>query len=315
MPKMLIFQDAPEYRAAIEAAAPGWEALYVSGAEEAMPLLAGAEILASPPAAVVEKALAIGGLRWVQNWGAGVESLPLDAMRRQGVALTNASGVHGNSISESIFTMALAFARGLRPAISNMPAQSWKRDVPVWEIHGQTMGILGMGAIGAETARLAKALGMRVLGLRRSAASADNVDAMYGPEGLSDLLPQCDIVVNILPLTKQTRRMVGAACFARMKPTACYISVGRGGTTDQPALVEALRNGTIAYAGLDVTTPEPLPPDSPLWDMDNVIITPHISGGTQFYQRRAMEIFLENLAAYVKTGHPVRNVVDLESGY
>lgn len=311
MRKLVVFLDLSESMDALRAAAPEFDVAIATDAQAA----AGAEILVAPGAGAVELALASGSLRWVQAWGAGVERFPLEAMKRAGVALTNASGVHGQPIGESIFAMILAFARGVRTSVMHMAAHRWQAPDRLVEVHGQTLGILGMGAIGAETARMAKAMDMRVLGLRRTKGPVPHVDAIYAPDDLDAMLAECDIVVNILPLTPQTRGLMDAGRFAAMKPGAGYFSVGRGGTTDHGALIQALRAGAVGCAGLDVTDPEPLPAASPLWAMDNVLIMPHIAGRTQHYTARALEIFLENLRAYAQTGLPVRNVVDLDLGY
>ena len=172
-----------------------------------------------------------------------------------------------------------------------------------------------MGAIGVEAARIGKAFGMRVLGLRRGGKPAENVDEIFAPERAEEMLERCDYVMNVLPWTKETENFMNAVRFCRMKKTACYVSAGRGATTDQEALVDALRTGKIACAGLDVTTPEPLPADSPLWDMDNVILTPHMAGLTDRYFERAAGILLENLKSYIDTGAPIKNLVNYDLQY
>lgn len=294
--------------------ATGWDIVIAQG-EEAAPHLRNAEILVGAGPKAVEEALRGDALRWVQTWGAGIEGYPLAALAQRGIWLTNASGVHAKPISESILALMLAFSRGLHRLIPDSRAGVWAQSPPLWEIHGQTVGILGVGAIGAETARLCKAFGMRVLGMRRMSTPLEHVDESFSADQLDEALPLCDVVVNILPLTAQTRLLMNGERFAAMKPGSVYISVGRGGTTDQDALLAALQNGAVAYAGLDVTDPEPLPQDHPLWKMDNVIITGHTSGGTVHYDARAQAIFRVNLRAYLSKGKPSRNVVNLEAGY
>ncbi|WP_168120301.1 D-2-hydroxyacid dehydrogenase [Paenibacillus sp. HB172176] len=292
-----------------------WE--IVHGKEEQwLPHLEGAEIIIGWNNKAAEACLKPNTrLKWIQNWGAGVDRMPLADMAAYGVALTNASGVHAYPISETIFSMMLAFARNLHQSIRNQERNDWKSTGALREIHGATMGVVGVGAIGEETARLGKAFGMTVLGVRRSGEQAPNVDRMFRHDGLGEVLRMSDFVVNTLPHTTETHRMFGKQQFAWMKPSAYYINIGRGGTTDTEAMIEALRSGEIAGAGLDVFEQEPLPKDSPLWGMDNVLITPHNSGSTVHYDDRALDIFLENLQAYLGTGQPSRNVVDIQKQY
>jgi len=175
--------------------------------------------------------------------------------------------------------------------------------------------VIGVGAIGSRIAQVASALGMRVLGLRRDPSkSVGAVSAMYGPGQLLEVLPKADFVVLTVPLTRETRGMIGKVELTAMKPTAYLINVGRGGTVLETALVSALEEGTIAGVGLDVFEQEPLPEDSPLWEMDNVIITCHYSGLTPDYHQRALGIFLDDSHRY-RTGRPLLNVVNKEIGY
>jgi phosphoglycerate dehydrogenase-like enzyme len=257
-------------------------------------------------------------LRWVQTWGAGVDWLMhTPAAVAQGWTLVNASGVHAVPISEHILALLLAFARGLPAALRLQGEHQWK-SVPragIFELAGKTLLLVGVGAIGERTAQVAAALGMRVWGVRRDPTQvAAGVEAMFAPGQLLEVLPQVDFVVLTVPLTHETRGMIGAAELRAMKASAYLINIGRGGTVDTEALVGALRAGQIAGAGLDVVDPEPLPPDSPLWEMENVILTGHYSGHTPVYDERAAAIFLDNLQRY-RDGQPLRNVVDKNLGY
>ena len=316
MKKMIVMRETPAGMEEMRAAAPDWEIVFCENEEAAAPHLMDAEIIATWSGAQVKKALSGGNLKWVQFFAAGVDSLPLAEMKGKGVYLTNASGVHGVPISETMFAMILAFARGIGTALSDQKKHVWNQGGhALTEIHEKTLGILGVGAIGVEAARIGKAFGMRVLGLRRGGKPAENVDEMFAPERAEEMLERCDYVMNVLPWTKETENFMNAARFARMKKTACYVSAGRGATTDQEALVDALQTGKIACAGLDVTVPEPLPADSPLWDMDNVILTPHMAGLTDRYFERAAGILLENLKSYIDTGAPIKNLVNYDLQY
>ncbi len=243
-------------------------------------------------------------LKWVQNWGAGVDHMPLALLHDKGIAVTNASGVHPNPISETIVALMLALTRNIHKYVRNQMQRKWDHAGLRLEMHGKTVGIVGLGAIGTETAKIAKAFGMKVLGIRRSGKDGEYTDAVYGPERLMEVLPQCDYVVVTVPLTDETRHMFGKRQFEAMKSSAFFINIGRGATADTNALVEALTNGSIAGAGLDVFEQEPLPDDHPLWGLENVIVTPHTSGSTEHYDERALDIFLTNLESYVK-GKPL----------
>jgi phosphoglycerate dehydrogenase-like enzyme len=257
-------------------------------------------------------------LRWFQEWGAGVDWV----MRYPDVAamdfvLTNVSGVHAIPISEHIMAYLLAFARGLPQAVRAQDQRVWRSlgRHELFELAGKTMLLIGVGAIGKRTAEIASALGMRVLGIRRNPEQpAPHVAAMYGPDQLLEVLPQADFVVLTIPLSPATQGMIGERELRVMRPTSYLINIGRGGTIQQEALIQALREGWIAGAGLDVFTPEPLPEDSPLWELDNLILTAHYSGYTPRYDERAIAIFLDNLRRY-QAGEPLHNVVDKAAGY
>lgn len=257
-------------------------------------------------------------LRWFQQFGAGAdwllrhpEACELDFV------LTNASGVHAISVSEHILAFLLAFARQLHVSIRAQEHHEWRRfqREELFELAGKRMVLIGVGAIGTRTAQVATVLGMRVLGVRRNPAiAARGVEAMFGSHQLLDLLPDADFVVLTVPLTNETKGMVGEREFRAMKPTAYVVNTGRGGTIQEGALIRALQERWIAGAGLDVFETEPLPANSPLWEMENVILTPHCGWMTPHCHRRAMDIFLDNLDRY-RSGQPLRNVVDKRLGY
>ena len=259
-------------------------------------------------------------LRWFHQWSAGAEwtQARLDTAEDSFV-LTNASGLHGIPISEQVFAYLLAFARDLPRAIRDQADHVWHRPEPttdLFELAGKTMLVVGTGAIGDRIAELARAFQMSVVGVRRTPDGnhSPHYERIVGADGLHDELPHADFVVVTLPGTRETSHMFGATEFGRMKPSAYFVNIGRGSTVDESALVDALQTDGIAGAGLDVFETEPLPEDSPLWDMPNVIVTCHYAGTTPEYDRRGMDIFLENLARYVRD-EPLRNVVDRELGY
>ena len=253
-------------------------------------------------------------LRWVQTKGAGVDGLLFPEFIESNVALTSASGIHGTQISEMIVAMMLVFTKHLHKFMRYKFEAKWQPHTPD-ELAGKTVGILGLGSIGLETAKKAKCLGMKVIALKKHPnQKPDYVDEILGSEGLENLLRQSDFVVLTLPLTSETRHMIGEEQLRSMKPTAYVINMGRGALIDTNALLKALKEGLIAGAGLDVFENEPLPADSDLWKLDNVVITPHVAGASPYYDERAVEVFCDNLKRHIED-KPLRNMVDKKAGY
>jgi phosphoglycerate dehydrogenase-like enzyme len=256
-------------------------------------------------------------LRWFQAASAGVDRLEQSGFPERQVVVTNSSGVHPTPIGEYVLMVMLMFAKRAHRFLRAQAERRWIRFLPA-ELKGSTVGVVGMGRIGTEVARLAKAAGCRVLGMRRSASSRRAgeapADEVLPPSDLPYLLSESDYVVLAVPLTPETRHLIGPEQLRAMKPAAVLINISRGAVIDEAALVRALKDGWIGGAALDVFEREPLPEDSELWGMENVIVSPHISGGTEFYFQRAVPIFCENLRRYLD-GRPLMNVVDPERGY
>ncbi len=270
--------------------------------------------------APVEVLLGAENCRWVQLFSAGADVLLMrhPQTRHMDFQLTNVSGIHAISITEHIFALMLALARNIQGAIRVQPEGKWRRlpHAAVQEVAGSTMCLLGTGSIGSRVARTARAFDIRVVAVRRHVdlALPQGVDAVYGPDQMAQPLAQADWIVSCLPHTPGTHALIGTAAFEAMVPHAYFINIGRGKVVDEAALVTALQTGSIRGAGLDVTYEEPNPPDSPLWRMDNVILTSHYSGMSVDYDRRAGAIFLDNLSRYA-ADRPLRNLVDKQLGY
>jgi len=261
-----------------------------------------------------ETFLAAKRLKWIHVASAGVDRYMFPELVNSQVILTNSSGVHRIPISEMAIAMMLIFAKRLHKFMQYKMEAKWERLVPD-ELAGKTMGLLGLGSIGTETAWKAKCFGMKVLALKRKPARRPSyVDELLGPEDLHHLLRESDYLVITVPLTRETRHMIGEEELKLMKPTAYVINVSRGAVIDNKALIRALKEGWIAGAGLDVFEEEPLPENSEFWRLENVVITPHVSGATPYYGDRAAEIFCENLKRYLE-GKPLINVVDKKAGY
>ncbi|GIN73064.1 3-phosphoglycerate dehydrogenase [Bacillus sp. J14TS2] len=255
-------------------------------------------------------------VKWIQTWSAGVNSLPLQKLQQKEVVLTSANGVHAYPISETIFALMLGITRKIDTYVRQQQEKKWQNGGLALEIHEKTIGVIGVGAIGQETAKIAKAFGMKVLGVRHSGKPNTYIDTMYKPNQLEDVLKQSDFVVITLPLTKETTHMFGEKQFQQMKNSAFLINIGRGQIIDEAALIQALKDKEIAGAGLDVFEVEPLPEDNPLWELDNVIITPHTAGATEHYTERVVrDIFIPNLKHYLTHQAPHLNVVDYKKGY
>ncbi len=250
----------------------------------------------------------VPGLRWIQSVSAGTDQFPLDALRDAGVVLTSAVGIHDVQVSEHAFGLLLGLTRGIGASVRNQDGRVW-RWPPVIDLAGSTLGVLGLGVIGEAVVRRAKAFGMEVLGTKRSPDGYSGAaDEVFGPEGTLEVFQRSDAVVVTLPGSSETSGLVGAAELEALAG-GFLVNVGRGSVVDEDALIEALASGTLRGAGLDVFREEPLPKDSPLWDMPGVIITPHLAGTSPRYGERLAELFERNLAAFRGEGEWINRVV------
>jgi phosphoglycerate dehydrogenase-like enzyme len=256
-----------------------------------------------------------GRLRYIQSIGAGYDQFPLDELRRRGIRLANARGVNRNAVSEHAMAMILALARHLHTGRDHQQRHFWRGMISDLarredELGGKTLLIVGLGGIGGRLAKLAKAFDMRVVATKRTPATATApADEIHPPERLRELLPQADFVALTCPLTPETSKLIDAQAFAAMKPSAYLINVARGGCVDEPALLAALQNGQIAGAAIDHFWEEPLPAQSPFWDMENVLITPHTAGETRLYEKNLLDILQENLERLWRGETELRNQI------
>lgn len=305
-------------REAVTQASPGYTFVQSEAKNPDMNALADAEIIIGWTKNISDTVLREGGpLRWVQSWSAGVDTMPLQALEEHNICLTSASGVHSKPIAQVIFGFMLIFARNFHTAIRNQESRLWigREHMDSTELTGKTVVIVGTGEIGSETARIAKAFDMRTVGVRRSGEPVPGFDEMFETAQLKEAVSTGDYVINTLPLTDDTHHLFDASIFSSFKEGSCYINIGRGGTTDTEALVDALNEGKLSGAGLDVFENEPLPSDHPLWGMKQVVITPHVAGATDYYADRVIAIFAENMKSYLSSGRPSRNVVDYARQY
>ncbi|MDQ3045402.1 MAG: D-2-hydroxyacid dehydrogenase [Chloroflexota bacterium] len=262
---------------------------------------------------------ALPGLRWIHSVGAGVEGFMIPELRARNLILTNNRGSHGPNIAEHVLAMILAFARQLPALLKAQLDAEWRDDETrndIFELTGQTLLIVGSGEIGSALATRAAALGLNVIGVRRRIAhgALTGLSQLVSLDLLAEVLPEADHVAICLPLTDRTRGLFNTDLLTRMKKSAYLYNIGRGGTVVTTDLIDALRAGDIAGAGLDVTDPEPLPSDSPLWSMGNVLITAHTAGSSPRLWPRTTELLSRNIGLYL-AGEPMLNLVDQSEGY
>lgn len=255
-------------------------------------------------------------LRWIHALTAGVERLLFPETQNSPIILSNSKGIHGIPMAEHVLGLILTFSRRLDLFQRQQSQKIWQRPPieELQEINGKTLAIVGLGAIGHEIAKKGKAMDMRVIAARREITKEPFVDRLYRPEQLPEMLAEADYIVVTVPLTETTAGMFGPEQFASMKPTAFFINVSRGGVVQEDALISVLQSRRIAGAGLDVVAEEPLPQTSPLWELPNVIITPHMAAISPLYLDRALQLFAKNLALYI-AGQPMFNLVDKTKGY
>jgi D-2-hydroxyacid dehydrogenase (NADP+) len=240
-------------------------------------------------------------LRFIQSIGAGTDQFDRDALRTRGIRLASAQGVNERAVSEHAMALILAMMRHIPAGRDNQWRRHWRGMISdpgrrEDELGGKTLLIVGLGRIGSRLATLARAFGLRVIATKRDpSTSAGAADVVVSDARLGEMLPEADIVALTCPLTPQTEKLIGGAALAAMKPSAYLVNVARGRVVDEPALIAALDAGRIAGAALDCTVEEPLPESSPLWNFDNVLITPHTAGETRRYEDNVLDILLENI--------------------
>lgn len=290
------------------------EVKIIDSSEDYLPLLKEAEIVFGwPKTDLVKQA---ENLKWLHLPSAGVDRYAnKEIYQNQDILLTNSSGVYGKPIAEHVFAMIMAYNRNLIDYAYNKKEKKWQRKNKIKDFFNSTVGILGFGDIGSTIAKRAKSWGAEVLVLKRSMIELpEYVDQIYLNRDLDKLLRKSDYVILTLPGTPETERIIGRDEFEIMKKSAFIINIGRGSLINQNDLIKALEEDWIAGAGLDVTDPEPLPENSKLWDLDNVILTPHTSGFSPTNDQRRFEIFKENLESYINS-QQLKNIVDFKLKY
>lgn len=298
----------------IKAVDKSLEVIVIANTAAAKKYAADADIIAGYPRTIPALAGA-KNVKWIHSFSAGMDWVLTPEIIKSPILVSNSSGVLAVPIAEHVMGYMLIFARGFLSSLENQKKRLWKRDETLTELRGKTVLIVGLGNIGGEVARLAHAFGCHVIAVTRNTREQiDWVHDIKKASMLDRMLPKADFVVSCLPHTKETHRLFKAARFRKMKPAAIFINIGRGGLVNEKDLIVALRKKIIAGAALDVTEIEPLPSSSPLWEMPNVIITPHHSGGSEHAIDRAIDRFILNLKAFL-IGDRLPNLVDKKLGY
>ena len=309
-----IFEMKEEYIEQLQRTAPGISITAVPGKQVTSEMIEDAEIIYGWP--TMEQLEKARNLKWLHLPSAGADGYTQkDSYCNSDIQVTNSSGVFGIPIAEHVFGMILSFNKNLQEYAYQKEAKQWSRHWETRDFFGSTMAIIGLGDIGTEVAKRGKAWGATILAVKRTMTSApEYVDRLYPLEQLEEVLQLADYVVLALPSTSKTRGIITKELLRSMKPSAFLVNIGRGALVDQDALIEALKEGQIAGAGLDVTEPEPLPEDNPLWELPNVILTPHTSGGSPSNDQRRNQIFQQNLISYLN-GTRLNNLVDFTQEY
>ncbi|MHA6252699.1 D-2-hydroxyacid dehydrogenase [Oceanobacillus sp. CAU 1775] len=295
---------------------PNSKFVFCDRPEEATKYLADAEVFVTYGNDIDEGLVEAGEkLKWIACLSAGVDRFPFKAIKEKGIIVTNVRGIHKIQMAEYAISMLLQVYRNAKTIIENEKNTVWDNRIKVQEITGKTMVILGTGAIGGETARLAKAFRMKTIGVSRSGKEVEYFDEVHQTSELREVLPKADFVISVLPSTKATERLLTYEDFHVMNSSAVFLNMGRGSVLVEADLLRAIQEEKIAHAVLDVFDEEPLPKEHPFWKEENITITPHISGLSPAYVVRALDIFKQNLQAFEQNKADMINTVNLDEGY
>lgn len=254
-------------------------------------------------------------LKWVQAISAGINYLPLKELHEKGIILTNTSGIHKYTITEYVIGALLYYLRDFGKLKKNQEIKKWDVAIQTEQLHEKTLMIFGIGNIGRQLAVVAKAFGMRVIGVNTSGKKVEDVDETYSEAESANHLKEADVIVSILPQTLQTIAFFDKKRFAKMKPGTLFVNVGRGSSVVTEDLLEALNQDILAFAALDVFNNEPLEADSPLWQHEKILISPHNSGSVAHFREALYSVIKPNVASYAQNGKPAINVIDYEKSY
>lgn len=278
--------------------------------------LKNAEIIVTYGEDLTEKMIASSlHLKWIMVCSAGLEKMPFQVLKEKNILVTNARGIHKIPMAE--FTLGLMLNHVKRfPELADLEKQGiWNKKLPLQELAGKEMLVLGTGAIGSEIGRLAKSFRMKTNGVNRTGKTVEYFDHIYTISELNSALATADFIVSVLPSTRETRYLLDEHHFQNMKETAVFINIGRGDLVEEKVLLNAAKQKQVSHIYLDVFEKEPLPPEHEFWKLNNITVTPHISSMSKNYLPRAFKILKHNLSTYIKGRHDFWNVVDLDRGY
>ncbi|WP_010651436.1 D-2-hydroxyacid dehydrogenase [Oceanobacillus massiliensis] len=291
--------------------------VFSNSKDEVKQYLSEAEVMVTYGSDINEELIeGAANLKWIMILAAGVDGLPSGILEEKGIIVTNARGIHKIQMAEYVISMLLQVYRQEKTLMQSEQNHSWNKSVKIQEITGKTIVIAGTGAIGQEVARLAKAFRMKTIGISRSGKDVDYFDENYPNDKLTDLLPDADFLVSVLPSTKETKGFFTYDHFKLMPEHGVFMNIGRGDAVSGDVILKAMQNKEIAHMVLDVVEEEPLPENHPFWSESTITITPHISGLSPHYVSRAMEIFSNNLQKYIDgDDNGFMNRIDLSRGY
>lgn len=277
--------------------------------------LADTEIILGWNPAVLDALKLPNKIKWIQVWSAGVDYLPLETFDQNHLFLTTASGANSFNIAQQLLAYLLIEVRHLDLSIKNQTKKLWQLPAGQTELTQKTITLLGTGNIAQDLVKMLQPFGMKIIGVNTTGHEVAGFDQCFPISQLSEAIRDADFVVNSLPLTTKTKGIIDQAVFKALKNSSYYLTVGRGKTTNEADLIKALANHEIAGAALDVFENEPLSENSPLWEMDNVLITPHSAGPSEFYDQRVVDSFLTNFQAYQETGIPSQHLINYQKEY
>ncbi|NAP01049.1 D-2-hydroxyacid dehydrogenase [Halomonas sp. MG34] len=295
---------------------PTHQFIFCANMDEARETLPKADILVTYGEDLTEELInEATSLKWIMVISAGMEKMPLEAIKKRAILVTNARGIHRIPMAEYAISMILQVYRQTKKLIDHEKSHQWAKHLQMEELHGKTMVVLGAGAIGQEVAKMSKVFQVKTIGVSRSGASIDFFDEVHQMDALPSLLPKADIFISILPSTNETRGILHYGHLEALPNHALFLNMGRGDVIASAEIIRGVEQGQIAHAVLDVFEQEPLPADDPLWDNEFITLTPHISASSRHYEARALEIFQENLFIFNNEKKNYVNEIDVTRGY
>ncbi|WP_085993156.1 D-2-hydroxyacid dehydrogenase [Oceanobacillus senegalensis] len=315
---MIVFSAkvSKKHQDKLQTSFPNQSFVFCDSAQEVKQHIGEAEVYVTFGDDVDEALLASASkLKWIQILSAGIDGLPFDVLQNRNIIVTNARGIHGIQMSEYAISMLLQVYRQAKEVIRNEEKQVWDKSVRINEISNKTMIIVGTGAIGSEVARLAKAFRMHTIGVSKTGRTLEFFDENYSMDMLNEVLPKADFIVSVLPSTGETKDIYAWEQFKKMKNGAVFLNMGRGDAVVEDDLLTAIRKQEISHAILDVVKEEPLPESHPFWKEENITITPHFSGVSPEYVKRALAVFEDNLNCFIEGKDCYINQINLSRGY